>query len=78
MSENRTELQNEVVQALISSKAINFEVVGNVLTKFGAWAALTGDAIGAIINWRAIDICIPPEPYQVAGLAAREMAAGRG
>lgn len=64
MSHHRTELQKEVAEALIQSKAVNFEVVGSVLTKFGARAALTGDAIGAIINWRMIDVCIPPDPYQ--------------
>jgi hypothetical protein len=64
MAHRRTELQREVTEALISSNAINFEVVGNVLGKYGARAALTGDAIGAIIHWRVIDICIPPDPYQ--------------
>jgi hypothetical protein len=65
MSE-RTELQKEVAEALINSKALNFEVIGSVLTKYGARAALTGNAIGVIINWRVIDVCIPPEPYQWA------------
>jgi hypothetical protein len=69
MSNRRTELQREVVEALIASEAINFEVVGNVLAKYGARAARTGDAIGAIINWHCIDICIPPEPYQVVNFA---------
>lgn len=64
MSHHRTELQKEVAEALIQSKAINFEVVGSVLAKYGARAALTGEAIGAVINWRLIDVCIPPDPYQ--------------
>src|SRR5262245_9038897 len=63
MSHRRTELQKEVVEALVSSNAINFDAVGSVLSKFGARAALNGDALGAIIHWRLIDICIPPEPY---------------
>lgn len=59
MPHNRTELQKEVVEALISSKAVNFDAIGSVLSKFGARAATTGDAIGAIINWRVMDLCIP-------------------
>jgi hypothetical protein len=79
MPNMRTELQREVAEALVSSKAVNFEQVGTVLAKFGARAAVSGEAIGAIINWRVIDICIPPEPYQVVvvgdlarGASARE------
>jgi hypothetical protein len=41
--------------------------VGGVLSKFGARAALTGEAIGVIINRRVMDICIPPEPYLITG-----------
>lgn len=63
MSMGRSELQREVAEALVASKAINFESVGAVLSKFGARAALTGEAIGVIINRRVMDICIPPEPY---------------
>jgi hypothetical protein len=70
MSNKRTELQKEVVEALISSKAINFEVVGSVLAKYGARAALTGDSLGALIHWRAFDICIPPDPFR--GVDIRE------
>ena len=68
MSNMRTELQREVAEALVASKAINFEQVGTVLAKFGARAAVTGEAIGAIINWRLIDVCIPPEPFQVVNV----------
>lgn len=68
MSNKRTELQKEVVEALISSKAINFEVVGSVLAKYGARAALAGDSIGALIHWRAIDLCIPPDPFRVGDI----------
>ena len=68
MSNKRTELQREVAEALISSKAINFDVVGNILTKYGARAALAGDAIGIIINWRLYDVCIPVDPYQIGSI----------
>ena len=46
MSMGRSELQREVAEALVASKAINFESVGAVLSKFGARAALTGEAMG--------------------------------
>ena len=79
MSNIRTELQREVAEALIASKAINFDAVGNLISKYGSRAARTGDAIGVIINWRSIDICIPPEPYQIvqfAGMADAKSARG--
>jgi hypothetical protein len=65
MPKSRTELQQEVVEALVATKAIDFEAVGNVLAKFGARAALAGDSIYAQIGWRMHDVCIPPEPFLV-------------
>jgi len=65
MSIQRSELQNEVARALVESKAIDFEAVGKVLSKYGARAALSGDTIGAILGRKCIDICIPPEPYLI-------------
>lgn len=59
MSQHRTELHKEVVEALISSKAVNFEAIGAVLSKYGSRAALTGDEIGVSINRNLIDLCIP-------------------
>jgi hypothetical protein len=70
MSNRRTELQTEVAEALIASNAINFEAVGSIISKYGARAARTGDTLGALIHWRVIDLCIPPEPYQVVNVAA--------
>jgi hypothetical protein len=55
----RSELQREVAAALIESKAINFDAINSVLTKYATRAALSGDAIGVIINHRLIDVCIP-------------------
>ncbi|KUZ76303.1 hypothetical protein [Burkholderia ubonensis] len=60
----RTELQAEVVSALTESNAVDFEALGRIVAKFGPRAAATGDAIRLVINWRLIDFCIPPEPYQ--------------
>ena len=54
-----TELHKEVVEALISSKAVNFEAIGAVLSKYGSRAALAGDDIGVTINRHLIDLCIP-------------------
>jgi hypothetical protein len=62
----RTELQQEVVDALIESKAVNFDAIGNILAQFGARAAETGSDFGVVIGRRAWDICIPPEPYLAA------------
>jgi hypothetical protein len=70
MSHRRTELQSEIAEALIASNAINFEAVGSLISKYGARAARTGDAFGAIIHWRVADICIPPDPFQVVSVAA--------
>ena len=65
MFHTRTELHREVVEALVSTKAVNFEAVGSILSKYGARAAVSGEALGVIINRRVIDVCIPPEPYAV-------------
>lgn len=59
MSTARTELQKEVVEALVSSNAVNLEAVGSVLSKYGARAALTGSEFGVLIGRHAWDICIP-------------------
>jgi hypothetical protein len=69
MSNKRTELQREVVEALVASKAINFEAVGSVLSKFAERAALAGDELGVIISWHVIDACIPPFPFHVQDIA---------
>jgi len=60
MSHRQTELHNEVVEALVESKAINFEAIGNVLSKYGSRAAVTGEVIGVVIGWHMMDLCIPP------------------
>jgi hypothetical protein len=76
MSNRRTELQREVVDALVQSKAFDFEAIGNVLGKYGARAALTGDSIGVVINWRVLHYCIPPViADRVAVIEAEQIAA---
>ncbi len=61
----RTELHREVIDALVKTKAINFDAVGTVLSKFGSRAALTGESIGVIINWRLMDLCIPVDFFDL-------------
>lgn len=61
----RTALQNEVAQALLESKAVDFEVASSVIAKYAPLAAERGEAIGLVVNWRQIDLCIPVDPYLV-------------
>ncbi len=63
MKNQRTAVQQQVAEALIESKAINFEIVGSVISKFSESAALSGSDIAVIVGHRMWDICIPPFPY---------------
>lgn len=65
----RTELQREVIEALVQTKAINLDAVASVLAKYGTRAALSGEGIAAVINWRAWDICIPVEHLTISKIA---------
>jgi|GEM_PF-5318451 hypothetical protein len=76
MSNSRTELQKEVIEALVQSKAFDFEAVGKVLGKYGARAALTGDSLGVVINWRVMHYCIPPYSVDRTAVLDRQIAAG--
>ena len=58
----RTPLQNEVVRALIETKAIDFEAVGALFSKYGAQAALEGDSLVHIINKNVTWNCGWPGP----------------
>jgi hypothetical protein len=61
-SHKRSAFQQEVVQALIESKAINLEAVGNTLSKFGERAALEGETVVTIINRNVMWNCGWPGP----------------
>ena len=61
----RTALQNEVAKALLESNAVDFEVATSVLAKYAPAAAERGEAIGFVVNWRHVDLCIPVDPYLV-------------
>jgi hypothetical protein len=69
----RHELHQEAVDALLESKAIDFEAVGRVLADQGARLAKEGVDFSVIINWRVMDICIPPDPFRLGSLV-REIA----
>ena len=63
MVENRTKLQQEVVDALLESSAINFEALGGIIAKFGERAAKSGSELGFVIGRRVLNYCIPPDPF---------------
>ncbi len=57
----RTELQQEIIQALIDTKAVNFEAAGAVLARYGERAAIEGSGLSFKVTPRFIpDWCIPP------------------
>lgn len=60
--ESRTELEQEIVQALVESKAIDFEAAGSILAKYGARAALSGSDIHFIVNKQTHWACGNPGP----------------
>jgi hypothetical protein len=60
--DERTPLQDEVVRALIETKAIDFEAVGALFSKYGARAALEGDSLVHIINKNVTWNCGWPGP----------------
>jgi hypothetical protein len=62
-NDKRTELQQEVVDALLESRAIDFEAVGGLLARFGERAAKTGSELGFVIGRRVLNYCIPPDPF---------------
>jgi len=77
----RTALQQEVIGAILDSKAVNFDAVGGILSKFGERAARDGDELVFSVHWWVIDWCIPPyrlvkdqgERVVVAQVDAREV-----
>ncbi|PIM52269.1 hypothetical protein CS062_15375 [Roseateles chitinivorans] len=61
-SEARTAFQQQVIEALVESKAINVDAVGATFAKFGERALLQGEALVTIINRNAIWNCGWPGP----------------
>jgi len=58
----RSALQQQVVESLLESKAINLEAVGATLSKFGERSAIEGDTLVHIINRRFLWACGWPGP----------------
>ncbi|MBB3282078.1 hypothetical protein FUT87_26225 [Mitsuaria sp. TWR114] len=61
-SEARTAFQQQVIEALVESKAINADAVGATFAKFGERALLQGEVLVTIINRNAIWNCGWPGP----------------
>jgi hypothetical protein len=58
----RSAFQQQVVEALVQSKAINLEAVGAVISKYAERALLTGESIASIVNQHNVWICGNPGP----------------
>ena len=58
----RTELQQSVVEALISSKAVDLKAISNTMSEFAERAALNGDDLIHIINKPFMWACGWPGP----------------
>jgi hypothetical protein len=61
-TEARTAFQQQVIEALVESKAINVDAVGATFAKFGERALLQGESLVTIINRNAIWNCGWPGP----------------
>jgi hypothetical protein len=66
MARERNELQQEIVDALLDSKAFNFEAIGAILAGYGERAAKSGSEIAVRIGRNVVNYCIPPEPFDEA------------
>ena len=60
--QKRTPLQDQVVRDLIDSRAIDFEVIGNLFGKYGAQAAREGDSLVSIVTKNVMWNCGWPGP----------------
>ncbi len=61
-ADKRTPLQDEVVRALIETKAIDFEAVGALFSKFGARGGPRGRLLVNIINKHVTGPAAGPDP----------------
>jgi hypothetical protein len=59
---NRSPFQQKVVEALVESKAIDFEQIGATLSRFSLDAALRGESLVQIINRNVMWNCGWPGP----------------
>jgi hypothetical protein len=71
--EKRSALHQEVVEALLDTKAINLEAVSEVMAKFSERAMREGDDLVQIISQRSHWACGYPGPYPEVGRLTREL-----
>lgn len=71
--QKRTALQDRVMRELVETRAIDFEAIGSLFGKYGAQAALEGDALVSIVNGNAIWNCGWPGPEILSLDAVRDM-----
>jgi hypothetical protein len=58
----QSELQQEIVNTFIDTKAVNFEAIGSIIGKFGSRAAKSGTDLSVIINRYNFWACGWPGP----------------
>lgn len=77
-AEQRSELEQDMVQSLVESKAVDFEAAGNVLAKFGAAGGISFTVTPKVIR----DWCIPAHldvsQIDLTRIAAPNIVAGPG
>lgn len=73
-SEHRSAFHQQVVEALVQSKAINLEAVGATMSKFGERAILQGESLVSIINRNSIWACGWPGPELDIVRGARQLS----
>ena len=72
-TDSRTAFQQQVVEALVQSKAINLEAMGATMSKFGERALLQGESLVSIINRHSIWACGWPGPELDIVRTARQL-----
>jgi hypothetical protein len=58
----RTELERELVKSFIDTKAVDFEKIGSIISKFGARAATEGTDLAVIVTKNFLINCGWPGP----------------
>ena len=70
-SDHRSAFQQQVIEALVESKAINMEAVGATFSKYGQEALLRGESLVQIINRQSMWACGWPGPELDIGQLTR-------
>jgi len=73
--EKRSKFHQEVVEALLDSKAIDLEAVGATMSRFGERAAREGETLAQIINRNVMWNCGWPGPVDfLSAVQARQLS----